>query len=29
MKNFLEFMKEKTIDFIFYVGDNIYGILFW
>ena len=29
MKNFLEFMKEKIIDFIFYVGDNIYGILFW
>ena len=29
MKNFLEFMKEKMIDFIFYVGDNIYGILFW
>jgi len=29
MKNFLEYMKEKMIDFIFYVGDNIYGILFW
>jgi hypothetical protein len=29
MKNFLEFMKEKIIDFIFYVGDNIYRILFW
>lgn len=29
MKNFLEYMKEKIIDFIFFVGDNIYLFLFW
>jgi len=29
MKNFLEYIKEKIIDFIFFVGDNIYLFLFW
>jgi len=25
----MKYMKEQIIDFIFYVGDNIYRILFW
>ena len=29
MKNFLKFIKEKIYNFFFFMGDNIYGILFW